>query len=84
MTLAKNHEVKALSTSEARDELEAIVSYFEQPNADLDQLVSQLERATELAAELDRRITETRLKVEQLTPKLLSIAVDPETGEIVQ
>ncbi len=84
MTAAKNREVAELSTSQARDELEAIVSYFEQPNADLDQLVAQLERATELAAELDRRITETRLKVDALTPKLLSIAVDPETGEIVE
>ena len=76
--------VTDLSTSEARAELEGIVSYFEQPNADLDLLVTQLERATTLAAELDARITATRLKVDALTPKLLSIAVDPETGEITE
>ena len=84
MMAAKTQAVAELSTSEARSELEEIVTYFEQPSVDLDQLVTKLERATELAAELDRRITETRLKVDVLTPKLLSIAVDPETGEIVE
>ena len=76
--------VTDLSTSQARAELEDIVSYFEQPNADLDLLVTQLERATALAGELDSRITATRLKVDALTPKLLSIGVDLETGEITE
>jgi len=68
MMAAKTRAVAELTTSEARSELEEIVTYFEQPSADLDQLVTKLERATELAAELDRRITETRLKVDVLTP----------------
>jgi exodeoxyribonuclease VII small subunit len=84
MMAKANRGVSELSTSEAREELEEIVRYFEQPSADLDQLVAKLERATELATELDQRITATRLKVEALTPKLMSLAVDPETGEIVE
>ena len=76
--------VTGLTSNEARDELDAIVAFFESPSADLDQLVEKLERATELAAQLDRRITSTRLKVEELTPMLHRIAVDLETGEIVE
>ncbi len=79
-----NAPVAGLTSNEARDELDAIVAFFESPSADLDQLVEKLERATELAAELDRRITSTRLKVEELTPMLHRIAVDLETGEIVE
>ncbi len=79
-----SNPVTGLTSNEARDELDAIVAFFESPSADLDQLVEKLERATELAAELDRRITSTRLKVEELTPMLQRIAVDLETGEIVE
>ena len=50
---------------------------------DLDQVVAQLTRATELATELDRRIKATTLRVEELAPALLAIAADPETGEIL-
>ena len=50
MMAAKTRTVAELSTSDARSELEEIVTYFEQPSADLDQLVTKLERATELAA----------------------------------
>jgi exodeoxyribonuclease VII small subunit len=72
-----------LSATDARRELDAIVASFEDGEMDLDLVVAQLTRATELAQELDRRIKATRLQVESLAPALLAIATDPETGEIL-
>jgi len=72
-----------LSSTAARRELDAIVAAFEDGDLDLDQVVAQLTRATELATELDRRIKATTLRVEELAPALLAIAADPETGEIL-
>ena len=72
-----------LSSTAARRELDTIVAAFEDGDLDLDQVVAQLTRATELATELDRRIKATTLRVEELAPALLAIAADPETGEIL-
>lgn len=72
-----------LNSTAARRELDAIVAAFEDGDLDLDQVVAQLTRATELATELDRRIKATTLRVEELAPALLAIAADPETGEIL-
>lgn len=72
-----------MTAEAARRELDAIVANFEDGDLDLDVVVAQLSRATELAKELDRRIKATRLAVEELTPTLLAIAADPETGEIL-
>lgn len=62
--------VHDLSYTEASEELDGIVAFFEQREVDVDQLVTRLERATELVAELDRRLRRTRAQVERLVPRL--------------
>lgn len=48
--------VSELSYTEASQELDRIVEFFEQREVDVDQLVTRLERATAIVDELDRRI----------------------------
>ena len=43
---------------------------------DVDRLVGQLERATEIVDELDRRLRRTRMRVEELVPRLEAIGQD--------
>ena len=40
---------------------------------DVDRLVEQLERATDIVDELDRRLRRTRMQVEELVPRLEAI-----------
>ena len=85
--------VAELSYTAASRELDGIVEFFEQRDVDVDQLVSRLERATALIEELDRRLRQTRMQVEQLVPRLSAVlepgttptaeppaAAEPETG----
>jgi exodeoxyribonuclease VII small subunit len=71
-----------LSYTEASQELDAIVEFFEQREVDVDVLVSRLERATELIDELDKRLRHTRAQVEELVPRLDALAgeADPVGG----
>ncbi len=49
---------------------------------DVDRLVDQLERATEIVDELDRRLRRTRMQVEELVPRLEAIGqVDDGGGD---
>jgi exodeoxyribonuclease VII small subunit len=62
--------VSELTYTEASEELDSIVEFFEQRDVDVDQLVARLERATAIVDELDRRIRRTRVQVEELVPRL--------------
>jgi exonuclease VII small subunit len=65
--------VSELSYTEASRELDAIVSFFEQREVDVDHLVVRLERATAIVDELDRRVRRTRTQVEELVPRLEAV-----------
>lgn len=62
--------VSQLTYTEASRELDSIVEFFEQREVDVDLLVTRLERATAIVDELDRRIRQTRMQVEELVPRL--------------
>ena len=66
--------VTDLSYTQASQELDGIVDFFEHREVDVDQLVSKLERATAIVDELDGRIRRTRSQVEQLVPRLEAAA----------
>ncbi len=66
-------EVADLSYAVAGAELDAIIQEFETGVVDVDRLVSQLERATDIVDELDRRLRGTRMRVEELVPRLEAI-----------
>ena len=68
--------VEQLSYTEASRELDAIVDFFEQREVDVDVLVARLERATALIDKLDRRLRQTRTQVEELVPRLESLAAE--------
>ena len=70
--------VEALSYTDASRELDAIVQFFEQREVDVDVLVARLERATALIDELDRRLRHTRTQVEDLVPRLVTLAREVE------
>jgi exonuclease VII small subunit len=73
--------VSELSYTGASRELDSIVEFFEQREVDVDVLVGRLERATELIDELDRRLRHTRSQVEELVPRLESLAGEAESGK---
>jgi len=73
--------VGELSYTDASRELDSIVEFFEQREVDVDVLVARLERATELIDELDRRLRHTRAQVEELVPRLESLAGEGESGK---
>jgi exodeoxyribonuclease VII small subunit len=66
--------VSELTYTEASEELDSIVEFFEQREVDVDQLVARLERATAIVDELDRRIRRTRAQVEELVPRLDAVS----------
>jgi exodeoxyribonuclease VII small subunit len=68
--------VGSLSYTEASQELDEIVAFFEQREVDIDQLVDRLERATALVDELDRRLRRTRTQVEELVPRLAAAVAE--------
>lgn len=65
--------VAELSYADAGTELDSIIAEFETGVVDVDRLVDQLERATEIVDELDRRLRHTRMRVEELVPRLEAI-----------
>jgi exodeoxyribonuclease VII small subunit len=62
-----------LSYSDAGAELDAIIQEFETGVIDVDRLVDQLQRATDIVDELDLRLRQTRMRVEELVPRLEAI-----------
>lgn len=75
--------VAELSYSDASQELDDIIAELEDGLVDVDLLVERLQRATDIVDELDRRLHGTRLRVEELVPRLESIGrdEDEELGE---
>jgi exodeoxyribonuclease VII small subunit len=71
--------VEELSYTDASRELDAIVQFFEQREVDVDVLVARLERATALIDELDWRLRHTRTQVEDLVPRLDTLAREVES-----
>ncbi len=67
-------EVSKLTYREATDELNEILSYMEQSDVDIDELVPKLERATAIIAEMDKRIKASKVRVEEIVPKLNTLA----------
>jgi len=65
-----------LTYSDAGAELDGIVAEFETGVVDVDRRVDQLERATQIVDELDRRLRRTRMRVEELVPRLEAIGQD--------
>jgi exonuclease VII small subunit len=73
--------VEEMTYTDASRELDDIVSFFEQRDVDVDQLVGRLVRATALIEELDRRLRQTKMQVEQLVPRLAAVRSDGPPGE---
>ena len=67
-------EVSKLTYREATDELNESLSYMEQSDVDIDELVPKLERATAIIAEMDKRIKASKVRVEEIVPKLNTLA----------
>ncbi len=60
--------------NEATAELETIVQSFDDGEVSVDDLFARLNRATEIIEALEGRLTETKAKVEELSPRLNKIA----------
>ncbi|MHB1208828.1 MAG: exodeoxyribonuclease VII small subunit [Acidimicrobiales bacterium] len=62
------------SWNEAADELNAIVTSFDQGEVSVDDLFVKLERATEIIESLEARLDATKAKVEELAPRISRVA----------
>lgn len=58
----------------ATEELDAIVSSFDEGEVSVDDLFEKLERATQIIESLEERLGATKTKVEELAPRLAKIA----------
>ena len=58
----------------AAEELNAIVSSFDQGEVTVDELFAKLERATQIIESLEERLTATKAKVEELAPRIAKVA----------
>ncbi len=68
--------VERLGYREAMEELDRIVEELNGPAVDIDVVATRFARAVDLVDELDRRITETRARVEELAPRLARLSGD--------
>lgn len=59
--------------NEAADELNAIVTSFDQGEVSVDDLFVKLERATQIIESLEARLDATKAKVEELAPRIARI-----------
>jgi exodeoxyribonuclease VII small subunit len=62
--------------NEAADELNAIVSSFDEGEVSVDELFAKLERATTIIESLESRLALTKAKVDELTPRISRVAAD--------
>lgn len=60
----------------AAEELNAIVASFDQGEVSVDDLFVKLERATQIIEELEKRLTDTKAKVEELAPRIARVVAD--------
>ena len=56
--------------NDAAKELNAIVASFDEGEVSVDDLFAKLERATQIIEALEDRLTSTKTKVEELTPRI--------------
>jgi exodeoxyribonuclease VII small subunit len=63
--------------NEAAGELDAIVASFDEGEVSVDDLFAKLERATTIIEALETRLTATKAKVDELTPRIARV-VDTE------
>lgn len=59
--------------NEAANELNAIVSSFDEGEVSVDDLFAKLERATQIIEDLESRLDATKAKVEELAPRLARV-----------
>jgi len=71
---------RQLGYREAMAELDRIVEELDGPAVDVDIVAARFARAVDLVDELDRRITETRARVEELAPRLARLSGDDDRG----
>ena len=62
--------------NEAANELNAIVASFDEGEVSVDDLFVKLERATQIIEELEKRLTDTKAKVEELAPRIARVVAD--------
>lgn len=65
--------VEQLSYAEAMAELDEILGELDDADIDVDTLGSRFERAIALLEHLDERLTRTRVRVDELAPRLASL-----------
>ena len=61
---------------QAADELDAIVASFDEGEVSVDDLFVKLERAATIIEALEDRLSATRVKVEELAPRLAKVVED--------
>jgi exodeoxyribonuclease VII small subunit len=59
--------------NEAADELDAIVASFDEGEVSVDDLFTKLERATQIIEALESRLDATKMKVDELAPRLAKV-----------
>jgi exodeoxyribonuclease VII small subunit len=59
--------------NEAASELNAIVASFDEGEVSVDDLFTQLERATAIIESLEARLALTKAKVDELTPRIARV-----------
>jgi len=68
--------VEGLGYRDAMEELDRIVDELDGPAVDIDVVGERFARAVDLVDELDRRITATRARVNELAPRLGRLTED--------
>jgi exodeoxyribonuclease VII small subunit len=59
--------------NDAAEELDAIVASFDEGEVSVDDLFAKLERATTIIEALEARLTATKAKVDELTPRIAKV-----------
>jgi exodeoxyribonuclease VII small subunit len=60
--------------NEAASELNAIVASFDEGEVSVDELFAKLERATTIIEALEERLSVTKARVDELTPRIAKVA----------
>jgi exodeoxyribonuclease VII small subunit len=60
--------------NEAASELNAIVASFDEGEVSVDELFAKLERATSIIEALEERLSVTKARVDELTPRIAKVA----------
>jgi exodeoxyribonuclease VII small subunit len=61
------------SWNEAANELDAIVASFDEGEVSVDDLFVKLERATQIIEALESRLDATKMRVDELAPRLAKV-----------